>query len=337
MNSARVVGIDLSKNVFQIHAVDGRGHAVLREKMNRERMKRFLVNLPDCTVAMEACGGSSYWGRLAERSGKRVRLISPQFVKPYVKGNKNDAADAEAIAEAASRPGMRFVAIKCEWQQDILMIHRVRDRLIRNRTALMNELRGFLNEYGVVVSLGIARLRERIMRIVGGEEEGFSAVVKAMLWDLYEELANLDGRIKVCDRRIKEVSRSREDCRRLETIPGIGPVISTALVASVGDPSQFKNGRQMAAWLGLVPRQHSSGGKQLLLGISKRGDSYLRKQIVHGARSVLYHAGEKEDRRSRWIQEKIKTRGKNKTCVAIANKIVRISWAVMKYKTEYMQ
>jgi transposase len=337
MNSVHMVGIDLSKNVFQIHAVDARGTAMLREKMSREKLKRYLMNLPDCTVAMEACGGSSYWGRMAERAGKRVRLISPQFVKPYVKSNKNDAADAEAIAEAAGRPGMRFVAVKHEWQHDILMIHRVRERLVRNRTALMNELRGFLNEYGIVIPLGIKRLRERIMQVVGGEDGGISEAVRNMIWDLYEELVHIDGRIKAYDARIREVSCSREDCRRLETIPGVGPVISTALVASVGDPSHFKNGRQMAAWLGLVPRQHSSGGKQLLLGISKRGDGYLRKQLVHGARSVMYHAGGKEDRRSRWIQGKIETRGKNKTCVAIANKIARISWAVMKHKTEYMQ
>ncbi|MBN2258842.1 MAG: IS110 family transposase [Anaerolineaceae bacterium] len=336
MQKIKVVGIDLSKHIFQVHAVDARGNAIVRKQFTRQKLIAFLTNTPSCMVAMEACASAHHWGRVIGAMGHMVRLIPPQFVKPYVKTNKNDAADAEAITEAAMRPGMRFVPVKEEWQQDILAIHRIRERLVKMHTALMNEMRGLLGEYGIVIPAGATHLHQRVQKLMGEEVSSLSPAVQRITGELYTELIELERRLDEYEKRIRQISRSNETCRRLETIPGIGPVTSTALVASVGDPSFFKSGRQMAAWLGLVPKQNSSGGKTKLLGISKRGDRYLRKLLVHGSRTVLRHVEGKDDRRSRWLAKKLETRGFNKTCVALANKNARTCWALMRHHTSYV-
>lgn len=329
MNDLYMLGIDLSKNVFQIHGVDARGNVMIRKQLRRAALKQFLATVPRCIVAMEACGGSHYWGRECRKYGHEVRLIPPQFVKPYVKGNKNDLADAEAIVEAAMRPGMRFAAVKEIWQQDILMIHRVRERLIRNRTSLQNEIRGLLNEYGVVFPQGRTSLRKGIGDILGSSGVSMSVEAKEIIGQLYKELLELEERVSGYDSKIQARYSANERCRRLGTIPGVGPITATALEAAVGDFRYFKNGRQLAASLGLVPRQNSTGGKQKLLGISKRGDIYIRKLLIHGARNVVRYATGKTDKRSRWVIHKSETRGFNKACVALANKNARICWALM--------
>lgn len=322
-----VLAIDLAKDVFQLHGNDVHGRAVLRKKLRRSQLSSFVAQLPPCTIAMEACGGSHYWARLFKSLGHEIRLISPQFVKPFVKSNKNDAADAEAIAEAAVRPGMRFVPVKDLWQQEILFLHRVRERLVANRTALTNEIRGFLQEHGVTMPRG--SVRKRIGELLAAADDTIPQMTRKMLEDLIAELFSLDDRIKSCDQKIEIIFQSHESCKRIGAIEGIGPVTATALVASIGDPRQFRNGRDLSAWLGLVPRQRSSGGKTVLLGISKRGDRYLRKLLVHGARSAIRYAHLKDTRRSRWVLEKVKTRGANKACVALANHNARVVWALL--------
>lgn len=333
MKELKVVGVDLAKNVFQIHGTDARGNVLLRKRVNRLGLMQFLANIPPCLVAMEACGGAHYWGREIKKMGHEVRIISPQFVKPYVKSNKNDQSDAEAIVEAALRPGIRFVSLKQEWQQDILVVHRVRERLIRSRTALMNEIRGLLQEYGIVFSKGWSSLRKGIVKIL--TEHHLRPVVLSVIERLYSELMELEERIEGYERYIKDQYKMDDRCKRLGQVPGVGPITATALVASVGDFRCFKNGRHLAAWLGLVPMQQSSGAKQVLLGISKRGDSYVRKLLIHGCRSVVHYASDKTDRRSRWIKDKVERRGFNKACVALANKNARICWALMVKSVDY--
>lgn len=335
MKEPMVFGVDLAKSVFQIHGMDTRGKAIVRKQVYRADLKRYFSNTPKAVVAMEACSGAHYWGRAFREMGHEVRLISPQFVKPYVKSNKNDMADAEAIAEASTRPEMRFVAVKEARQQDIMLIHRVRERLVRNRTALMNEIRGFLHEYGTVFPRGARYLKTGLLKLFGDDDSGLSDDTRNEIMKLYEELVWLDERIGRMDLKIKRLYQGSEVCRRLGTIPGIGPVSATAIMASVGDPCTFRNGREFAAFLGLVPRQCSSGGKTKLLGISKRGDKYIRKLLVHGARNLVRYADGKSDRDSRWLLRKVETRGFNKATVAAANKNARICWAVMRYGTSY--
>lgn len=272
MTIARV-GIDLAKNVFEIHGVDDRDKAVIRKTLRREQINRFFANLPPCLVAMEACSGAHYWAGMLTDLGHEVRLISPQFVKPYVKTNKSDLNDAEAICEAASRPSMRFVAIKSGEQLSIQASHRIRSRLVGNRTSLANQIRGILAEFGIVVARNLVALRRRLPEILGSDRVALNPLIRSLILDLQDELVAADDRVRAYDRRIKQLCKDSEVCRRLERIEGIGPLTATALVAAAGNASSFGNGRQFAAWLGLVPRQHSSGGRARLLGISKRGDS----------------------------------------------------------------
>lgn len=334
MKQVKIVGIDVAKSVFQVHAVDASGKPIIRKQMRRSELEKFLGSIEPCIIAMEACGGAHVLGRFCRQLGHEVRLISPQFVKPYLKSNKNDQEDAEAIVEASQRPGMRFVMLKNEKQQIHLAWHRVRDRLVRQKTALMNELRGLLLEVGVVFPASVAMLRHGVQKILGG-----SLIVpidmKPIVEHLYMEWMSLEERIKVFENSIVDQYRSNPISQRLGQIPGIGPITATALEASVGDFRNFKNGRALAASLGLVPRQCSSGGKTTLRGISKRGDSYLRRLLIHGARSVIMRCKGKNDRRSRWIQEKLQTRGFNKTCVAVANKNARMCWALAVHEVDY--
>jgi transposase len=277
------IGIDLAKTVFQIHGVDDHGKPVLRKRLDRSKMLEFFVKLPPCLIGMEACGSAHYWARKLTAMGHTVKLMAPQFVKPYVKTNKNDVADAEAICEAVMRPNMRFVPIKSDEQQAVLSLHRVRQSFLKVRTAQANQIRGLLAEFGVIIPQGIAHIARRLPEIM--EKADLPDSFRVLLQRLYEHMKDLDKQVDEMDAKIQQWHRGSQKSRRLAEIPGIGPITATALVASIGDARSFKNGRQLAAWLGLVPRQHSSGGKSVLLRISKRGDMYLRTLLIHGARS----------------------------------------------------
>ena len=324
------VGIDLAKRSFHLYAVDGEGREVLSRKLTRGRLSAVVARLAACTIAMEACGSAHHWARLFRTFGHEVRLIAPQFVKPYVKSNKNDAADAEAICEAAQRPSMRFVAVKTVEQQDIQGIHRMRSLAVQQRTAQINQIRGLLLEYGIEVAQGRAALQRRLPEILEDADNGLSARFRAELHGLAEELRHLNERVAHYDEQLEQIAQADAQARALMTIPGIAAKGATALLAAVGeDPRLLKNGRGLAAWLGLVPRQHSTGGRDRLLGISKRGDVYLRNLLIHGARAVLRCVERKEDRTSRWATALKARRHTNIAVVAMANKIARIAYAVM--------
>ena len=334
MTLARI-GIDLAKNVFEVHGVDERDKAVIRKTLRRGEVGVFFANLAPCLVAMEACSGAHYWAQKLMDIGHDVRLISPQFVKPYVKTNKSDLNDAEAICEAASRPSMRFVTIKSGEQLSIQAAHRVRSRLVGNRTSLANQIRGILAEFGIVVARNIAALRRRLPEILGSDTDTLDQMTRSLMLDLQEELVVADSRVRTYDRRIKQLSKISEVCQRLERIEGIGPLTATALVAAAGNAASFRNGRQFAAWLGLVPRHHSSGGRTRLLGISKRGDRYIRTLLIHGARSALGRIRHKNDPRSQWLRKLCGRRPYNVAAVALANKNARIAWALLRHGEAY--
>jgi transposase len=325
------IGIDLAKNVFQVHGVNASGQVFVRKKLKRSELMKFITNLPtQSLIGIEACGSAHYWARRFREHKHTVKLIPPQYVKPFVKSNKNDQNDAEAICEAVGRPNMRFVPEKSIEQQDIQAAHRIRSRLVASRTALVNEARGLLSEYGVVIPLGVVQFRKGFAQLICRDNEnGLTLFLKQLMAELYTEFCDLELRIKNCEKQIQCVFKASEVAQRLEGIPGIGVLAATALMAAVGDAKVFKNGRQMAAWLGLVPRQHSSGAKTRLLGISKRGDVYIRMLLIHGARNVVRYARDKTDKRSEWIKSKEITIGKNKTAVAVANKNARLVWKLM--------
>lgn len=328
MNLTRI-GLDLAKNVFQVHGVDRRETVIAKRKLSRKQVREFFEKLPSCLIGMEACASAHYWAREFGRMGHEVRLIPPQFVKPYVKSQKNDANDAEAICEAVGRPSMRFVAVKSVEQQDVQAIHRIRSELVRQRTAKANQIRGLLAEYGLTVPTGIGALRRALPEIQEDAENGLSGLFRRLLTGLREDLESFDNRVAALDQEIEVAARGDAMAERLQSIPGIGPMGATALLAAVGDARQFARGRDMAACLGLTPGQHSSGGKERLLGISKRGDSYLRTLLIHGARAVLKVAGRKTDPRRCWVMNVAARRHKNVAAVALANKNVRIAWALL--------
>lgn len=328
------IGIDLAKTVFQVHGVTAEGE-VVRKRLSRGKLLKFMAQQGPCLVGLEACGGAHHWARELGRLGHEVRLMSPQYVKPYVKTNKNDGNDAEAICEAVGRPGMRFVPGKSRAQQDVQALHRVRGGLIKARTALANQARGLAAEYGVVLSKGLGRLRAGLPAVLEDGSNGLTAVARELLWSCYRRLRELDEQIKAYEVRIEGLHRTDEASQRLVAIEGIGPLTATALRAAVGDAREFRNGRHLAAWLGLVPRQHSSGHRQVLLGISKRGDRYLRTLLIHGARSVLSRSAGKTDRRSRWLEALKARRGFNRACVALANRNARIVWAMLVREEAY--
>ena len=288
-----------------------------------------IAQLPPVLIGIEACGGAHYWARRFREHGHEVKLMAPQFVKPYVKSNKNDRRDAEAIAEAVTRPTMRFVPIKDVEQQDIQALHRVRERLIGERTALVNEVHGLMHEYGIVLPKGVAKFRQAVVDKLESEKDKLTALSQEMFWKLVEEFAALEEQLAYYQEKLEALATTHPECQRLMTIPGIGPITATALVAAVGDVGVFKNGRQFAAWLGLVPKQHSTGGQTRLFGISKRGDSYLRKLLIHGARATLRWVRRKTDGRSQWMRGLLERRGWNRTAVAVANKNARIVWALL--------
>lgn len=323
------LGIDIAKTVFQLHGTDGRGKVTLRKRLRRSQLLAFMQQLPPCLVGMEACAGAHYWAKKFQACGHTVKLIAPQYVKPYVKTNKNDYNDAEAINEAVTRPNMRFVGIKADWQQDIQALHRVRSRLMQSRTTLVNQIRGLLQEYGVVFPRQIGQLRRGLPLILADTANELSDQARALFAALYEELQAVDRRIAEQDKQLLAIHKASELCQRLGEVEGIGPLTATAFVSALGDAGMFRRGRECSAWLGLVPRQFSSGGKTVLGGISKRGDRYLRTNLIHGARSVIARAEGKTDARSLWLMQLKARVGMNKACVALANKNARILWALM--------
>ncbi len=329
------IGLDLAKNVFQVHGVDNQGNDVLKKKVSRNKVLDFFVNLPPCIVGLEACGGAHYWANEISKFGHNVRQMPPQYVKPYVKTNKNDANDAEAICEAVSRPNMRFVHTKNVEQLDIQAVHRIRSRLVGNRTALANQVRGLLLEVGIALPQGILHLRKQLPRICENLDERLTYLEIDYLSDIYTELVELDEKINKYESIITAFCHQSELCKRIIKIPGVGPLTATAIVAAVGDARNFKNGREFSASLGLVPRQHSSGGKTQLQGISKRGDTYLRMLLIHGARTVVRHSITKQDVNSQWIQGVVARRGIHRAIAAQANKTARKVWAVLAKNEEY--
>jgi transposase len=336
MKNVSVLGIDLAKDVFSLHGVDDRGQEVLRRTVRRARLAETVAKLGPKVVGMEACPGAHYWARQFRKLGASVRMVAPQFVAPYVKNQKNDAHDAAAIVEAITRPHMRFVPIKEIHHQDIQSTHRIRHRLVRNRTKLSNEIRGLLQEYGIVLPRTLSSLREGLPRILEDADLEVTDRTRELFQDLLGELRDLEARIAGYEARIRSIGREHKDvCDRLLEVPGVGILTATAVLTSLTDPSLFRNGRQYAASLGLVPRQVSTGGKTILRGITKHGDRYLRTLLIHGARATLRYAQKKDDRRNRWIRQKIETRGVNKACVAIANKNARILWHLMAHHDTY--
>lgn len=328
------VGIDLAKNVFQICAMNKGGRVVQTKRLKRSELMKYIMQLKPCLIGIEACSSAYHWSREFTKCGHDVKLIAPQYVKPFVKTNKNDFNDAEAIAEAVQRPQMHFVPLKSVEQQSVQALHRVRSRLVHERTALMSEIRGLLAEFGIAIETGTAKLRSELPKLMEDDNE-LTMIMRDLVAEVYGELVSLDERVKRFDQKIEAVFRQSELAKRIAEVEGIGVLSATAIVAAVGDAKNFRNGRQMAAWLGLVPRQHSSGSKTKLMGISKRGDVYLRTLLIHGARSAAIRVGDKQDRRSVWIREKMKTRGPNKTYVALANKNVRVIWKLLTSGEDY--
>lgn len=333
MSQGNVLAIDLAKSSFQVHLASSQGRVLARKKLVRGALPGFVATVDAAVVAMEACASANYWGRRFQALGKEVRLMAPQYVKPFVKTNKNDANDAEAIAEAAARPTMRFVPLKSVAQQDISSLHCIRSRLVSQRTALTNQTRGLLAEYGVVVAQGHAKLRSRLLEL---QQEGafrgdLSAFMLRKLAELTQELRVLDERIAACDLEVQQLCDQDELSREMTKIVGIGPLTATALRALSGDMTQFRNGRQFAAFLGLVPRQESTGGKTRLLGMSKRGDTYVRTLLIHGARASLVSAHKRADYRSRWATKLKDTKGMNRAAVALANRNARTVFALLRH------
>jgi transposase len=328
----KLLAIDLGKRSFHIYGIDSEGVIVSR-KISRPKLIETVTELAPEAIAMEACASAHYWGRLFLAAGYRILLINPRFVKPFVKGSKNDAADAEGIYEAATRPTMRFVPVKSAGQQDLQSLHRTRDRIVGARTALINHMRGLLGEYGVILPQGARRFLVQARDAIAGAE--LSDLARELFIGTLDELGGLDLRLDELDRQLAAICRANEDCRRLSKLPGVGPVVATALIAAVDDGRHFRSGRQLAAWIGLVPRQYTTGGKPRLGGIGRRANHYLRRQMIHGARSVMFRLAKHDDRRSQWLKGLAARRGFNRTVVALANKTARVAWALLTRKEAY--
>ncbi len=323
------LGIDIAKRVFHVVGMDERGQIVLRKRLSRPDLMPFIATLPPVLSGMEACGGAHDWARRFRAHGHEVKLMAPQFVTPSVKSNKNDMRDAEGIGEAVTRPPRRFVPTKDVDQPDIQALHRVRERLIGARTALVNEVHGLMNAYGIVVPKGVSKFRQTVVGTLEAAKATLTPLSPEMFGKLVDEFAALEKQLAYDQEKLEALATTHPECQRLMTIPGIGPFTATARVAAVSDASACKNGRQCAAWLGLVPRQHATGGKERLLGISKRGDSSLRTLLVHGARTTIRWVGRQTDRRSQWMRPLVERRGTNRTAVAVANKHARMVWALL--------
>jgi transposase len=325
----KVIGLDIGKTWFHLVGCNRAGKPVARQKYNRVQLMHFLSNTPPCLIGMEACPGSQHLARAMQRLGHEARRIAPKFIKAYLKSQKNDFNDAEAIAEAVSRPTMRFVAVKSNEQLDVQALHRLRDRLVRQRTAMINQIRAFLIEYGLPVKEGRAALQRDLPRILENADNGLSDRMRQLVSRMREHWKSLDESIDQCTRDLEILARRSDLCRRLETVPGIGPLGASALVAAVGNGAAFARGRDLAAWLGLVPRQNSTGGKTMLSSMTKRGNPYVRKLLIHGARSLVRHLNREHHELGLWITQLEQRSHKNVVAVAVANKIARIAWAVL--------
>jgi transposase len=330
-----LLGIDLAKNVFQLHGTDAEGQCVLQRRVRREGLLGAVADLPPCKIGIEACTGAFFWQRKFEALGHEVRIIAPQYVKPFVRRQKNDRNDAEAICTALRQPNMRFVPKKTVEQQDTQSLHRARRRLVNHRTALVSQMRGILLDRGIGFAKSISRARRMIPAIVADEANDLTQLCREVLGSLLAFMYEIDARIREFEQRIDKLFRESAACRRVACIRGVGPMTATAMIAAVGDAREFKNGRHMAAWLGLVPRQHSSGDRRVLMGISKRGDQHLRTLLVHGARAVVRAATNKADPFSGWVNALRERRGMNRATVAVANKNARIIWALLRHEEEF--
>jgi transposase len=328
MKNITVLGIDLAKNVFQLHGTDAKGKCVLKKRLSRDKLLEFLATLPVCLIGIEASTAAHYWAREFQKLGHTVKIMSPQFVKPYIKSNKNDQNDACGIAEAVTRPAMKFVPIKNISQQDMLLSHRARELAVKQRTAQANQIRGLLAEYGIILPKGIRRIKA-LIEILEVHEDKLTYKSKMIFTRLYEQFKIYDEQVKIYDKEIEYEASQDVRCKEIMNIEGIGPLTASAAVATIGDAKLFKNGREVSAWLGLVPKQHSSGNTIRLSGISKRGDQYVRKLLIHGARAVLKNCGKKTDKRSLWANDKKHRSGYNVAAVALANKNARIIWAML--------
>lgn len=333
MKGIATVGLDLAKSWFQVHGADAQGRPILRKKLPRAKVQAFFAGLPPCLVGMEACGSAHHWGRELAKLGHEVRLIPPQYVKPYVKGNKHDAADAEAICEAVTRPTMRFVPVKTIEQQTIAQLHQIRELLVKQKTMHINALRGHLGELGIVRAKGQAKAGEILRLIEDAADETIPAKMRDQLRHLVELVRDLRDRLAEIDRELTDMAREHPAARLLATIPGIGPVTATALIAAIGDIDRFRSGRHLAAYLGLVPLQHSSGGKERLGALSRRGNVYLRTLLMHGARSIVRIAATRPE--SGWLDRLLQRRPVNVVVAAQANKTARIAWAVLSRQESY--
>ncbi len=321
------IGLDIAKNSFQVHGVDKHGKGVLRKQLSRSKVLTYFAQLPPCLIGLEACGGAHYWARELQKLGHDVRLMAAAMITPYRTGQKNDANDAEALGEAVSRPRTRFVPVKSEAQQAVLTVPRARALLVTERTALANQIRGLLMEYGIVIAQGIQRLRRELPDLLAAET--LPTLVREVVGELRERLLELDRRVTDYDHRLEQRATQNEAVRRLMQVEGVGPMTATAIVATVGEGHAFAHGRQFAAWLGLVPKQHSTGGKTVLGRITKQGNVYLRTLLIHGARAVLQSSATRTDRKSRWVEAVRQRRGHNIAAVALAAKHARILWALL--------
>ena len=324
-----LLGIDLAKNIFQLHGVNRSGRVVFKRRVRRDQLLVVLTQVHRCTVVVEACTGAFYWARKFEELGHKVKIISPQYVKPFVRGQKNDGNDAEAICTAARQPHIPFVPKKTIEQQDIQALHRARQRMVNHRTALVSQIRGLLLDRGFAIAKSITRARRIIPEILSNIDNELTSLAREAIQELYDLFRDLDRRIAIFDKKIDQVFRNSEPCQRIAKIKGVGPKTATAIVAAIGDGSEFKNGRHLAAWVGLVPRQVSSGDRARLMGISKRGSQHLRSLLVHGARAVVRTAPTKTDSHNQWVNQLRERRGFNRATVAVANKNARIIWAVL--------
>lgn len=340
MSDCNFIGVDLAKSSFQIHKASRSGKVLGRKKLSRNGFAEFLATTKKTTIFMEACASANFWARKAKAFGHEVRLIAPQYVKPFVKSQKNDAADAEAICEAGMRENMHFVPVKAVVQQDLQTLHRIRDMKVTHRTALFNQVRGILLEYGIAIPKTMSALRKKLAEIchdsIQVDSHGdLSPMMRHEMSLQWEEIKRVDQNVDEYDRKISAHADSDARCSRLMKVPGIGPITATAIVAAVGNATEFRNSRQFSAWLGLVPRQHSTGGKTRLLGLSKRGNKHLRTLLIHGGRAVMMNTGKKKDPRSIWAEKLKEKVGMNKAAVAMANKNARTVWALLNRQCEY--
>lgn len=329
------IGLDIAKNIFHLVWLSNMGKVLKKKKLKRANIKAYFANLESSIVVMEACGSTNYWAQTIKSYGHEVKVIAPQYVVPYRKGNKNDFNDAEAIAEASQRVNMRFVPIKNVEQQDIQLLHRIRERRIKCRTALINQTRGLLAEYGISIAQGANQVRKAVPDILEDAENKLTVLSRRHISNLYDELTGLDEQIKALDKELSTLSKTKKVCERLKTMTGIGAIIATAFYSAVGDGKAFKNGRHVAAWLGLVAKQHTTGDNPNLKGISKRGNTYLRTQLINGARAALVKAGNKTDKVSQWANSLRERLPFNKAVVALANKMARMAWAMVVKEEDY--